>query len=176
MNGIITMAHVLNKTLLALSLTLFAGSLMAAPAPAGDAPKASAKAKPKAKAKKAKAEKAPAGVTAEDEPVVKDDNVAEYSCELGNKVTVYTNDKDEEHIAVRWKQRLHRLTRVGTTTGAKRFENKNYGLIWIGIPAKGMLLDSRQNRQLANECKTAEQAMSAQATTNGPTAVKTTLQ
>lgn len=175
MNGIIQMAHALNKTLLVLSLSLFAGSLMAAPAPAADAPKAAAKAKPKAKAKKAKAEKAPAGVTAEDEPSVKDDNVAEYNCELGNKVTVYTNDKDEEHIAVRWKQRLHRLTRVGTTTGAKRFENKNYGLIWIGIPAKGMLLDSRLNRQLANECKTAEQ-MSAQATMTGPTAVKTTLQ
>lgn len=169
------MAHALNKTLLALSLTLFAGSLMAAPAPAADAPKATAKAKPKAKAKKAKAA-APAGVAAEDEPSVKDDNVAEYSCELGNKVTVYTNDKDEEHIAVRWKQRLHRLTRVGTTTGAKRFENKNNGLIWIGIPAKGMLLDSRQNRQLANECKTAEQSMSAQASSNGPAAVKTTLQ
>jgi hypothetical protein len=32
-----------------------------------------------------------------------------------------------------------------------------YGLIWIGIPAKGMLLDSKQNRQLANECRNAEQ-------------------
>jgi membrane-bound inhibitor of C-type lysozyme len=174
MNGIIQMANALNKTLLVLSLSLFAGSLMAAPAPAGDAPKASAKAKPKAKAKKAKAD-TPAGVTAEDEPNVKDDNVADYNCELGNKVTVYTNDKDEEHIAVRWKQRLHRLTRVGTTTGAKRFENKNYGLIWIGIPAKGMLLDSRQNRQLANECKTAEQAMASNSAANGPVAVKTTL-
>jgi hypothetical protein len=39
-----------------------------------------------------------------------------------------------------------------------------YGLIWIGIPAKGMLLDSKQNRQLANECKDAEQAKPTLAT------------
>ena len=47
---------------------------------------------------------------------------------------------------------------MGTTTGAQRFENPFWGLIWIGIPAKGILLDSRLNRQLANECKTAQQA------------------
>jgi hypothetical protein len=34
-----------------------------------------------------------------------------------------------------------------------RFENTNFRLIWIGIPSKGILLDSRLNRQLANECK-----------------------
>lgn len=94
----------------------------------------------------------------EAEPDITDTTVTEYSCELNNKVTIYTNANDDAHIALRWKKRLHRLERVGTTTGAMRFENTNFRLIWIGIPAKGMLLDSRLNRQLANECKTAEQA------------------
>ena len=31
------------------------------------------------------------------------------------------------------------------------------GIVWIGIPAKGILLDSRKGQQLANECKSAEQ-------------------
>jgi len=92
-----------------------------------------------------------------DEPNIADHAVTEYACELGNKITIYKNANDIDHIALRWKQRLHRLTRVATTTGAERYENKLYGLIWIGIPAKGMLLDSKANRQLANECKTAEQ-------------------
>lgn len=92
-----------------------------------------------------------------DEPAITDSAVTEFDCELGNKITIYTNASDDTHIALRWKKRLHRLTRVGTTTGANRFENKLYGLIWIGIPAKGMLLDSKQNRQLANECRNAEQ-------------------
>jgi hypothetical protein len=94
----------------------------------------------------------------EAEPDITDTVVTEYSCELNNKVTIYSNEKDDAHIALRWKKRLHRLDRVGTTTGAIRFENTNFRLIWIGIPSKGILLDSRLNRQLANECKSAEQS------------------
>ncbi len=133
--------------------------------------KAQAKAKPKAKAKKstkaaaataaaaAAVAAAPAASAEEvDEPDITDTVVTEYACELGNKITIYTNAQDEGHIALRWKKRVHRLNRVGTTTGALRFENPHWGLIWIGIPAKGILLDSKLNRQLANECKNAEQS------------------
>jgi hypothetical protein len=76
---------------------------------------------------------------------------------MGNKVTLYENQTDSQHVAMRWNKKLHRLTRVGTTTGASRFENKKYGLVWIGIPAKGILLDSKKGQQLANECKTDKQ-------------------
>ncbi|MGK5080863.1 hypothetical protein [Janthinobacterium sp. HLX7-2] len=96
-----------------------------------------------------------------DEPDTAGSASTEFNCELGNKITIYTNATDDKHIALRWKKRLHRLSRVGTTTGANRFENRLYGLVWIGIPAKGMLLDSKQSRQLANECKDAEQAKPA---------------
>lgn len=94
----------------------------------------------------------------EAEPDITDTKVTEYTCELNNKVMIYSNENDDAHIALRWKKRLHRLDRVGTTTGAMRFENTNFRLIWIAIPSKGILLDSRLNRQLANECKSAEQA------------------
>jgi hypothetical protein len=94
----------------------------------------------------------------EGEPDITNTKATEYSCELNNKVTIYTNEGDDSHIALRWKKRLHRLDRVGTTTGALRFENTKFRLVWIGIPSKGILLDSRLNRQLANECKNAEQS------------------
>lgn len=74
------------------------------------------------------------------------------SCELGNNITVFANEADNRHIAIRWKNRINRLTRVSTSTGANRFENKKAGLLWIDIPAKGMLLDTKKGRQLANEC------------------------
>jgi hypothetical protein len=93
----------------------------------------------------------------EPEPDITDTVVVDYACELNNKVTIYKNDTDDAHIALRWKNRLQRLERIGTTTGALRFENPRTGLIWIGIPAKGILLDAKMNRQLANECKNAEQ-------------------
>jgi membrane-bound inhibitor of C-type lysozyme len=116
------------------------------------------KANKAAKAKKSKEALRQNVADDEPEPDITDTVVAEYACELNNKVTIYTNEKDSGHIALRWKNRLHRLERVGTTTGALRFENTKFGLIWIGIPSKGILLDSKQNRQLANECKNAEQA------------------
>jgi membrane-bound inhibitor of C-type lysozyme len=119
--------------------------------------KAEAKAKA-AKSKKAKEEAQQEVAQDEAEPDITDTVTAEYACELNNKITIYTNEKDSGHIALRWKNRLHRLERVGTTTGALRFENTKFGLIWIGIPSKGILLDSKLNRQLANECKNAEQA------------------
>jgi len=53
---------------------------------------------------------------------------------------------------------MHSMHRVSTTTGAHRFENAKNGLVWIGIPAKGMLLDSKKGKQLANECRSPEQA------------------
>ncbi|MCD2515943.1 hypothetical protein LQ564_06385 [Massilia sp. G4R7] len=168
------MAPLLSRLLAAGAFAFAAiGVCMPASAATEKHPKAEAvlKAQAKAKAKPKKATKAAAAVTAAavaaapaasaeevDEPDITDTVVTEYACELGNKITIYTNAQDDAHIALRWKKRLHRLNRVGTTTGALRFENPHWGLIWIGIPAKGILLDSKLNRQLANECKNAEQS------------------
>ena len=149
---------------------------------AAEAAKKPAKAASKKSSKKVKAAAAgtAAAVTAAavaadtlevNEPDITDTKTTEYDCELGNKITIYTNDNDAAHIALRWKTRLHRLARIGTTTGALRFENPHYGLIWIGIPSKGILLDSKLNRQLANECKNATQ--SAIVATAAPEASKT---
>lgn len=172
-------------TMATLLQTLTAAVVLAACASAGAAvkdvhPKAEAVLKAQAKKKPTKKAAAAAATAAAvvasnplevDEPDITDTKVTEYACELGNKITIYTNDNDAAHIALRWKQRLHRLARIGTTTGALRFENPHYGLIWIGIPAKGILLDSKLNRQLANECKNAEQ--SAIVATAEPEASKT---
>lgn len=165
------MATPVKHLLAAGAFVLAALGLCATPAsaaPEKNHPKAAdvvKKAQPKksSKGKKAAAVAAAAGAAVaatidEPEPDITDTKVTDYACELGNAITIYTNEKDDAHIALRWKKRLHRLERVGTTTGALRFENKNYGLIWIGIPSKGILLDSKLNRQLANECKNAEQS------------------
>lgn len=153
----------------ALTLTLAPASFAATDTKEAANAKAvkTAKAKPKAKATKAAAKEAhPLAMSVADKEEADEPNTTgsastDFNCELGNKITIYTNATDDKHIALRWKKRLHRLSRVGTTTGANRFENRLYGLVWIGIPAKGMLLDSKQGRQLANECKDAEQAKPA---------------
>jgi membrane-bound inhibitor of C-type lysozyme len=149
------MSITFKKTMIAAGLALAAASLFAAPSAFAAAQKQPAKAKAaKSKAKpKADADVIPDGADAD----IADTIATDYNCELGNKLTIYHNENDDSHIAIRWKKRIHRLEKVGTTTGARRFENPTFGLIWIGIPAKGMLLDSKLNRQLANECKNADQ-------------------
>jgi hypothetical protein len=147
-----------------LSALLLLGACMTFAAPGASAqqatdnkPKKAAK-KPAKKAVKKKTEAKKAAVNEDDaEPDIAGSKSVEYHCELGNKLTIYENAADEKHIGLRWKTRLSRLTRVETTTGANRFENRSQGLVWIGIPAKGMLLDAKKGQQLANECKSPEQ-------------------
>jgi hypothetical protein len=110
--------------------------------------------------KKKVVKKAEAPVVVDEEEAEADvggTTVVEYQCELGNKISIFTNNDDDKHIALKWGKHVSRMTRVDTTTGANRFENHHYGLVWIGIPAKGMLLDSKNGHQLANDCKNAEQ-------------------
>lgn len=83
--------------------------------------------------------------------------VTEYLCEFGVKITTYHNENDDQYIALRWKNSVERLRRIGTSTGANRFENRRFGIVWIHIPSKAMLLDSRKGQQLANECRNPEQ-------------------
>ena len=92
----------------------------------------------------------------------------EYKCELGNHVTIFENAADDQHVALRWNKRLVRLKRVDTTTGAHRFENRRHGLVWIGIPAKGILLDSKKGQQLANDCKNPEQMVRVEVPSDEP--------
>lgn len=153
----------LSKFLTACAFSIVACGLCATASAADDThPKAEAVLKSKAKAKKAKGKKAAVKEEAEvastePDPDISSSITVDYNCEMGNKVTIYTNEADSSHMALRWKKRLHQMTRVGTSTGATRFENTTFGLVWIGIPAKSMLLDSKANRQLANECKNADQ-------------------
>jgi len=169
----------MNKLLCALMLAATASVIHPAFAQSGAAD-AKAKAKPAVKktakktvkkaVRKTQAQEEAAAATANVIPASDDDEeggqplslegsvVTEYDCELGDKVTIYSNAGDDKHVAIRWKHALHRMRRIATTTGANRFENRKYGLVWINIPTKAMLLDSKRGLQLANECRNPEQA------------------
>lgn len=121
------------------------------------APDAAAK-----KPAKSKTRATPVASETEPEPDIQNSKNIEYKCELGNSLVMYAHANDEQSMAMRWKNRLYKLTRVSTSTGAHRFENEKSGLVWIDIPAKGMLLDSHRGHQLANECKKTQIALSTE--------------
>ena len=104
------------------------------------------------------------------EPDITSATATDFNCELGDKVTTYQSVDDNDHLTLRWQKHLHPLTRVGTTTGANRFEDSVHGLVWIGIPTKSMLLDSKTGHQLANECVAPSQAVTKATTPSGTTA------
>lgn len=73
-----------------------------------------------------------------------------FHCELGNKIESKVQSDDAVHVT--WKGKTYAMNRVDTSSGAVRMEDKVSGLVWIQIPAKSFLLDSRKGQQLANEC------------------------
>lgn len=152
------MPSLLSKPLAAIALA-FAAAALCASGFAHAVEQKPAAVKKKTSKKPAKKKDAPAEQAQDaDEPDITGAKAVEYKCELGNTLTIYENSSDTATIALRWKKKLVRLKRVGTTTGALRFENPLRGLVWIGIPTKGILLDSKLGRQLANNCKNPEQA------------------
>lgn len=82
----------------------------------------------------------------------------QYQCDLGDKFILYRNAGDDSYVNLRWRNKLYRLNRQKTTTGAGRYEDGKSGLVLINIPSKSMLFDAKKGRQLANECRNPEQA------------------
>ena len=140
---------------------LMAASFALAMSPVSAETAAPAPKKAEKKAEKKPAKKSTKKATKEPEEAEADITgsiVTEYDCAEGHKITVYRNATDPNNVALRWDKRLSAMTRVETESGAERLEHKKRGLLFIGIPAKAMLLDTKHGRQLANECKSAEQA------------------
>ncbi len=77
----------------------------------------------------------------------------DMQCELGRQVSVAGDIHLDSAIDLNWKGKQYRMQRVNTSTGALRFEDQISGLVWISIPSKAMLLDSKRGEPVANECK-----------------------
>lgn len=74
-------------------------------------------------------------------------------CESGQPMSVAGDYRIDNIISVLWGGKVYQMARVRSSTGAHRFEDAQSGLIWIGIPAKAMLLDSRRGAPVVNDCK-----------------------
>lgn len=78
-----------------------------------------------------------------------------YSCEQGVRVQIEreTRDRINRRIHVVWNGNSYWLDRDPSYSGLPRFEDMSSGLVWIDLPWKGLLLDARTNKPLANECR-----------------------
>ncbi|MGD9945599.1 MAG: hypothetical protein AB7L76_18875 [Burkholderiaceae bacterium] len=77
-----------------------------------------------------------------------------YRCELNRSVHVRHVTPDLQSAVVHWNKKDYTLRAVNARTGALRYEDAASGLTWLVIVGKSMLLDTKNGKQLANECRT----------------------
>ena len=78
-----------------------------------------------------------------------------YRCELGKKVEIQRDARNPDSIKVSWQGNRHTLQRYDSTSGLPRYEDRQNGLVWIDLPWKSVLMDSKTGSPIANECKAA---------------------
>ena len=78
-----------------------------------------------------------------------------YRCEMGKKVEIQRDARNPDAIEVSWQGNRHTLQRYDSTSGLPRYEDRQNGLVWIDLPWKSVLMDSKTGSPIANECKAA---------------------
>lgn len=79
----------------------------------------------------------------------------DYVCEWGLRVSVVRETTAGKQIQIGWNGGQYQLDRDPSFSGLPRFEDRANGLVWIDLPWKGVLLDGKTYKPLANDCKTA---------------------
>ena len=83
------------------------------------------------------------------------------TCELGNLVTVTPDPHSSVRFIVQMKKNTYLMTRVETSTGAVRLEDAQAGAIWLQLPHKSMLMNSKLGQRMADECQNFHQIQTA---------------
>jgi hypothetical protein len=83
--------------------------------------------------------------------------VGEANCDLKERVLLQAATDTPGHFDLVFRKARYRLVPEVTRTGAIRLEDRASGMVWLQIPAKSMLLNTRAGRREADGCRLAEQ-------------------
>ena len=87
--------------------------------------------------------------------------VGRLPCELGQVVELLADPQANGYFRLVIGKSSYRVAPQETTTGAIRLEDKAAGIVWLQLANKSMLMDQKQGRRLADECKSPEQVQIA---------------
>jgi hypothetical protein len=77
-----------------------------------------------------------------------------YRCDQGRQLTFREVSADAQTAVLNWNERDYPMRAVGVRSGALRYEDAESGLVWLMIPSKSMLLDTRRGQRVADACRT----------------------
>jgi hypothetical protein len=87
------------------------------------------------------------------------------ACEFKQTIAVEPVAGHAGHFNLTFKKVTYRMVPQETTTGAVRLEDKKNGMVWIQIPAKSMLMNSKIGQRVVDDCTHAEQRAAVEAST-----------
>jgi len=101
-------------------------------------------------------------------PGTSDVHVGRMVCELGNAVSITPDAGQPGSYWVQMRQHRFHMMPVATTTGAVRLEDAHAGAMWLQLPHKSMLMNSKLGQRMADECQSAHQVDVAARMKSGP--------
>lgn len=87
--------------------------------------------------------------------------VGTASCDANQQVMLAAVPGQPGHFMLTHKKTVVTLVTQETTSGAVRLEDAKSGLLWIQIPAKSMLMNTKLGRRVVDACSTPEQALAS---------------
>lgn len=95
----------------------------------------------------------------------------EVQCEMNQKVSITPHTEKPGRFKLQFGKMVYNMTPHPTTTGAVRLEDRHAGVVWLQIPAKSMLMNSKIGQRMADSCMHPQQVAFVNGTTNVVTEV-----
>ena len=96
--------------------------------------------------------------------------VGTLPCELGQTVVLLAEPGEVGYFSLRIGKFTYRVSPELTTTGAVRLEDKAAGIVWLQLANKSMLMNQKQGKRMADECKSGVQLQIAEEMRKNPPA------
>ena len=102
---------------------------------------------------------APAPAPEDDGPLSDDQQAAaarvhhgDSQCEFNQKVSLTPNPDKPGRFRLQFGKMIYNMVPEPTTTGAVRLEDKKAGVVWLQIPSKSMLMNSKIGQRMVDAC------------------------
>lgn len=89
--------------------------------------------------------------------------IGKADCEFSQQVDVQPAEGKPGHFKVNYKNASYEMVPEETTTGAVRLQDKRNGVMWLQIPSKSMLMNSKLGQRMVDSCMVASQKTVADA-------------